>query len=589
MPRSRASAKLTKYRSMRDFSRTDEPSGGSRVARPGHSFVIQQHAARRMHYDFRLELDGVLLSWAVPKGPSLSPTARRLAVRTEDHPLDYAGFEGIIPAGQYGGGSVIVWDRGSWTPEGDARAAMAKGRLTFTLHGEKLSGRWHLVKTRGDGGKAESWLLFKGRDEASDDKLDVIAERPESVVSGKTVAQVAAAPERVWQSNRATEVSDAPIKPTSTKTTRTKAARTTTRAAKRAIAAKPAKRATAARPTKRAAKAGATAKTEVARPSQPGPASKQEMQALLAQLPLGFALTNLGKVLYPEQGVTKGELIAYLAVVADWALPHLARRPLTLVRCPEGLGGHAAGRAKACFFQKHRLPGAPPPVEAVAIVEDDGETVEYMQVHDMAGLVALAQLGSLEIHTWGCHADQLERPDLMVFDLDPDVGLGWDQVALAAFELRRRLHDAGLESFIKTTGGKGLHVVAPITRGRGVGWDDFKAFTKAMVETLERDAPDRYTTNMAKTKRKGKIFLDYLRNGRGATFIAPYSPRARPGAPVAVPIDWEELAHGVDPATFTMTTVPKRLATLTDPWKMIGHVKQSITASAWRAVGGKPA
>ena len=211
--RSTATAKLAKYRSMRDFSLTAEPSGGSPTAHAGHSFVIQQHAARRMHYDFRLELDGVLLSWSVPKGPSLSPTTRRLAVRTEDHPLDYAGFEGIIPAGQYGGGSVIVWDRGRWQPEGDAQAAMAKGRLTFTLQGEKLAGRWHLVKTKSDG-KADNWLLFKGRDEVADDKLDIVAAKPESVLSGKTVEQVAAAPERVWQSNRAVKATaaDQPVR-----------------------------------------------------------------------------------------------------------------------------------------------------------------------------------------------------------------------------------------------------------------------------------------------------------------------------------------------------------------------------------------
>jgi len=202
--RSVAATKLEKYRSMRDFSLTAEPSGESPTAHTGHSYVIQQHAARRMHYDFRLELDGVLLSWSVPKGPSLSPTARRLAVRTEDHPLDYADFEGVIPAGQYGGGTVVVWDRGSWQPEGDARAAIAKGKLTFALHGEKLRGRWHLVKTRNEG-KAENWLLFKGRDEAANDQLDVIAAKPASVLSGRTLDEIAAAPDRVWHSNRATE------------------------------------------------------------------------------------------------------------------------------------------------------------------------------------------------------------------------------------------------------------------------------------------------------------------------------------------------------------------------------------------------
>ncbi|HLL21074.1 MAG TPA: DNA polymerase ligase N-terminal domain-containing protein, partial [Kofleriaceae bacterium] len=176
MARSTAATKLAKYRSMRDFSKTKEPSGGPAPQAAGNSFVIQKHAARRLHYDFRLELDGVLLSWSVPKGPSLSPSEKRLAVRTEDHPLDYADFEGIIPAGQYGGGTVVVWDRGTWSPEGDPHAAIKKGHLAFTLHGEKLGGRWHLVRTKGRGNdKNENWLLFKSKDEAANENLDIVA------------------------------------------------------------------------------------------------------------------------------------------------------------------------------------------------------------------------------------------------------------------------------------------------------------------------------------------------------------------------------------------------------------------------------
>jgi len=545
-----ASAKLARYRSKRDFTRTAEPRGETR-AQPGQRFVIQQHAARRMHYDFRLELDGVLLSWSVPRGPSLAPRDRRLAVRTEDHPLDYADFEGVIPQGGYGGGTVVVWDRGTWQPEGDARDGMANGKLTFALHGEKLRGRWHLVRTRG-GDRGENWLLFKGRDDAASDRIDIVASQPASVVSGRTVEQIAAAPDRVWHSNQR------------------------------------------AQPTVAARRA---ARIVAARAKQPSPATRGESDrdadrrnthALVEQLPLGFPLSNLDKVLYPEQGITKGELIAYLAVIADHARPHLANRPLTLVRCPEGVAGSAQrSRGRTCFFQKHILPGSPAAIEPLPITEDNGETADYMTVHDLAGLAALAQLGALEIHTWGCHADRPEQPDLIVFDLDPDVGLGWERVVLAAFELRRRLHDVGLDSFVKTTGGKGLHVVAPIARG--VGWDDFKAFCKALVEAMGRDEPDAYTTNPIKLRRKGKIFLDYLRNGRGATFIAPYSPRARAGAPVAVPISWDELAHGVDPATFTTVTVPRRLATRkADPWHDVPRLKQSITAAAWRAVGLQP-
>jgi bifunctional non-homologous end joining protein LigD len=204
MARSTAAAKLAKYRAMRDFSKTAEPSGAKAPDSHGNYFVSPKHAARRLHYDFRLELAGVLLSWSVPKGPSLSPADRRLAVRTEDHPLDYAAFEGIIPAGQYGAGTVVVWDRGRWTPTGDPHEMMKRGRLTFTLDGKKLHGRWHLIRTRG-ADNHENWLLFKGRDEASDDKADIVAERPNSALSGRTIEEIAKAPQRIWQSNHVAE------------------------------------------------------------------------------------------------------------------------------------------------------------------------------------------------------------------------------------------------------------------------------------------------------------------------------------------------------------------------------------------------
>lgn len=524
-------SKLTKYASMRDFSVTAEPSGERAHGTTGNGFVIQKHAASHLHYDFRLELDGVLLSWSVPKGPSLKPSERRLAVRTEDHPLDYASFEGIIPAGQYGGGTVVVWDRGTWSAEGNARDGMKKGRLTFTLEGAKLHGRWHLVRTKPQG-KQEAWLLFKGRDDAANDTLDIVAERPESVISGRTVEQIAAKPDRVWQSNRV-------ARPTSLEK----------RAARFA--------------TKRAAVT---------------PRAPANHNDLLTQLPLGFKLTSLDKVLYPEQGITKGQLIAYLAVASEWMLPHIANRPLTLVRCPEG-------RKKPCFFQKHVLAGSPSAIHKLAITEVDGRVVNYMRVDDLAGLVATAQLGTLELHTWGSHADHVEQPDVMVFDLDPDEGMAWDKVALAAFELRGHLNGLGLRSFIKTTGGKGLHLTVPVKRG--LDWDDHKEFTKLVSESFAATAPERFTTTMAKRARKGRIFLDYLRNGRSATFIAPYSPRARDGATVAVPITWEELARGVDPLAFTTLTVPNRLAHLAeDPWKDFFTIKQAITTAMWRAVRG---
>jgi bifunctional non-homologous end joining protein LigD len=537
--------RLETYRRKRRFDRTPEPAGGGGAARERarareeRLFVVQKHAASRLHYDFRLELDGVLLSWSVPKGPSLAPADRRLAVRTEDHPLEYADFEGIIPKGEYGGGTVMVWDRGTWTPEGDAAEGVRKGRLTFTLHGRKLRGRWHLVRTRLDSGQRENWLLFKGRDEAADEHVDLVGEQPDSALTGRTLEEIGSARDRVWRSNRSGDGGGE-------------------------------------------LDAKAAAKTATKSPSRARrePAPPRSTAEMVRALPVSFAFTNLEKVLYPEQGLRKAELVAYFAVVAEWMLPHVAGRPLTLVRCPDG-------RHKHCFFQKHVKEGVPDVVRRIQIPEDDGTEATYMAVDDMPGLVALAQLGALEIHTWVSHADALERPDQLVFDVDPDVGLPWERVVDAAQALRHRLAELDLESFVKTTGGKGLHVVAPVRRR--LGWDEHKGFAHGLVAGLERERPDLYTTNVRKVRRQGRVYLDSLRNGRGATAIAPYSSRAREGATVATPITWAELEAGVDPRAFTVYTVPGRLAELKrDPWAGYDELAQSITAAARRRVGPPP-
>jgi bifunctional non-homologous end joining protein LigD len=534
--------RLANYWAKRHFELTPEPRGGGpRGRRRALGFVVQKHAARRLHYDFRLEHESVLLSWSVPRGPSLVPGERRLAVRTEDHPIEYADFEGIIPEGEYGGGTVIVWDQGRWEPDGDPAEGLARGRLTFRLEGGKLAGAYHLVKTRGEG-KQETWLLIKRRDEAARASGEIVDERPESVVSGRSLEEVAEAHDRVWHSNR----------PPTGKFAQKRAAR------KAAVASGGAAPAEAA--------AAAAAAVMPARP---------DLTTLVRALPADLPFTNLDKVLYPEQGLSKADLIAYLAAVSDWILPHLGNRPLTLVRCPEG-------RHKQCFYQKHPKAGVPPSVLRIPIEEDDG-VADYMMVRDLPGLLAVAQLGALELHTWGCHTDDVEKPDLLVFDLDPDPAIGWDPVVDAARALRRRLEALGLESFVKTTGGKGLHVCAPIRRT--VDWDTFKGFSRAVVERMAAAEPRRFVTTASKAQRAGKIFLDYLRNGRGATFIAPYSPRAREGATVATPIGWDELDAGVDPARFTVATVPRRLGGLDrDPWATMNTVRQTLGRAALREV-----
>ena len=292
----------------------------------------------------------------------------------------------------------------------------------------------------------------------------------------------------------------------------------------------------------------------------------------------GVKLTHPDRVLYADQGLTKRDLAAYYMEVADAMLPHLAGRPLSLVRCPEGEGG-------ACFYQKPPGNSAPGALRRIEISEGTG-TNEYVVVDDAAGLVALVQMGVLEVHPWGSTEKNLEKPDRIIFDFDPAPDVDWKRVVAAAAEMRDRLKVLGLESFLKTTGGKGLHVVAPIAPRDE--WPEVKAFTRAMATAMERDAPGSYTTVMSKKERKGRIFVDYLRNDRGSTAIALYSTRARPGAPVAMPIPWKALTPALKPSEFTVMTVPKKLkAQRTDPWAEIGKLRQGITAKAKAAVGVK--
>ncbi|WP_437593757.1 DNA ligase D [Sorangium sp. So ce1000] len=289
----------------------------------------------------------------------------------------------------------------------------------------------------------------------------------------------------------------------------------------------------------------------------------------------GVPLSNPDKVLYPVQGITKLALARYYEQIAEYMLPHAEKRLLTLVRCP-------AGQGKPCFFQRHEAEGLSEAIRRMAVDEADGERT-YLYVETTEGLVSLIQMGALEVHVWGSRVDRIEQPDRMVFDLDPAPDLPWERVADAARAARRLLASLGLQSFVKTTGGKGLHVVVPIAPRRG--WDEVKPFTKAVADALVRADPTRYTATMSKAKRTGKVFVDYLRNGRGATAVAPYSTRARPGAAVATPLSWDELDAPLDPASFTIETVPQRLASIRDPWAELTRVRQSITSAMLKQVG----
>lgn len=799
---------LADYNRKRDFARTAEPRGKAASSASGNRFVVQKHEATRLHWDFRLEVDGVLKSWAVTKGPSPDPEVKRLAVRTEDHPLGYAEFEGTIPEGEYGGGTVMLWDQGTWAPvPGKSADDIEKGHLHFTLDGERMKGEWLLIRLKPrPGEKRENWLLRK-LDDAHAQAGDALVERGlTSVLTGRSMAEIAAdkqgshslagkrgkafaaemeraashnaaraRPRRksarsagpppfralqlatlvdsvpagngwmheikfdgyraliaaagdrvtVWTRNgkdwtekfaplaRALAALDLPPclidgeiiapdaqgnpdfsrlqavlkrghgsqgeddalafhafdlleldgedlagRPNIERKERLEAllhqAQPPIHVADHVIGAGEAllkamcsagqegiiakridapyrsgrgrdwvkvkctlrqefivvgwkKSTSRARPfsslllaqheggrlvykgnvgtgftldgmSELAARMqpleGQSAAVEVDRADARGvtwlkpelvaevafseftaegnvrhgsfialredkPAAdiapEQAQPAPRAEAP--FAISNRDRVIFPESGLTKGDLADYYAAVAPLMLPFLARRPVSLVRCPQG-------RAKKCFFQKHDSGGFGPHLRKVPIREKDGATEDYLFVEDIEGLMAAVQMGNIEFHGWASRSDAVEQPDRMVFDLDPDEDLDFDQVTRAARDLRDRLADLGLVSFAMLSGGKGVHVIVPLETGHS--WDEHKDFSRRFAEALALAEPERFVATMSKAKRKGRIFIDWLRNQRGATAVLPYSARARPGAGVALPVSWDELATAKD-------------------------------------------
>jgi bifunctional non-homologous end joining protein LigD len=520
---------LQVYRKKRDFGVTAEPRGRTRRGKGGR-YVIQKHAATRLHYDLRLELDGVMKSWAVTRGPSLVPGEKRLAIHVEDHPIEYNTFEGTIPQGQYGGGTVMIWDRGRWYPEGDPHKDYKKGRLDFVLDGEKLKGRWHLVRMRKRGNERQDpWLLIKSDDEvargAPDE--DVLEEAPRSVASGRSMEEIAQGRggSRVWQSNRDGGAEKA------AKTAGKEVARETPMPSKASVANKTSK--------------------------QPAPRRKSAKSAEVR-------LTHSDRVYWVDAGVTKQDLADYYRAIWDWMAPHLVGRPLALVRCPEGTKGQ-------CFFQKHASAGLSEKTLRTVI---DSKGRQIIALDDLAGLISLVQAGVLEIHVRGAMIDRLDVCDRIVFDLDPGEGVEWSAMVAAGREVRQRLKALGLESFVKLSGGKGLHVVLPID---GADWDSAKVFAQALALAMAADDPDRYLAKITKSLRKGRIFIDYLRNSLEQTSVAAYSTRARAGAPVSVPVAWTELGRTTAANQYTVLDLMKRLGRMKqDPWQDIGRVRQTL-------------
>jgi len=833
---------LETYRQKRNFAVTKEPRG-RKAKLAGHSYLIQKHDARRLHYDLRLEMDGVLKSWAVTRGPSLIPGEKRLAVHVEDHPLDYGSFEGTIPKGEYGGGTVLLWDKGNWSPIGDEQKGYQKGHLEFELHGEKLRGRWHLVKMHGKPReKHENWLLIKADDDdANDEKAkDILDELPDSVKTGRDLAAISTE-EPGWSSKTGKIAKKSkPSQEVPRKTAQPKAVesiqqtKAPVKGAKKSVMpdfVEPALAMLASKAPdstrylheikfdgyrlqvridkgrvrlftrsgldwtgrfggrlsaafknlpvttalidgelvvendagvsnfsmlqmdlaakksdrfifyafdllyldgydlrgaplierKEALQAIMTCEPDILRYSEhfeaggetmlrhacrlslEGLVSKlrdapyrsgrskswikskctarqefviggyaisatsskaigslalglyedgklrhvgrvgtgfsaqvaadlfkklkvlrQDKSPFAGRLPAeaardlqfvkpvlvaevefrawtgdghlrhasfhglredklatevvkeqaagvaspapassskppssGVTLTHPGRLYWPEDGITKEGLAHYYAEVWPFIAPFIVARPLSLLRCPDGI-------SKACFFQKHAWKGIN---RFIKLVEDpkDKATEPFLVIDQLEGLIALAQAGVLEIHPWGSSLAALEQPDMMIFDLDPSEDVSWEAIIAAARDIKTRLEAVGLAAFVKTSGGKGLHVCVPLKPK--ANWDEVKGFAKALAESMAKESPGRFISIATKAKRKGLIFIDYLRNGRGATAVAPYSTRARTGGAVSMPLAWDELNSKIGPAYFTIGNALARLSHLkSDPW-----------------------
>jgi bifunctional non-homologous end joining protein LigD len=519
--------KLARYQAKRDFARTPEPSGSETTSADGQPvtperrFVVQRHRARRRHYDLRFEIDGVLASWAVPNGPTLDPTVKRLAVHVEDHPIEYLDFEGVIPRGEYGAGDVIVWDLGTWEPHetDDPAQAVAAGELHADVYGHKLKGRFILVRSRGRG-DGDQWLLLHKDDEYAVKGWDP-EDYPRSVLSGRTNDEVKADPERIWRSG---------LPP-----------------AQASIALHP--------------------------PAIAGP-SDEEMAALDDLGNAGswsvfgrtLRLTNLDKQLFPgrarEPAVTKRELVRYSAQIAPVILPYLAGRPLNMHRFP-------GGAAQSGFWHK-QLPEHAPDWVPRWHNPDAGQdkTTTYLVIDEPAALIWAANFGALEWHAWTALARSPKTPTYALIDIDPGTSTTWDQVLVLARLHRTALDHLGLRAEPKVTGRRGIQIWIPVEEG--LTYEDTRVWVEQLSRAIGAVVPELVSWKWDVSDRSGLARLDYTQNVSNKTLVAPYSPRAAPGAPVSAPISWDELDDpDLRPDGFTIEAMPARLAAVGDLFRPV--------------------
>ncbi|MGH3696365.1 MAG: DNA polymerase ligase N-terminal domain-containing protein [Pseudonocardiaceae bacterium] len=515
--------RLREYRAKRDFSVTAEPAGSASLvgSQAAGRFVVQRHRARRRHYDLRLELDGVLVSWAVPKGPTLDPKARQLAVHVEDHPLEYFDFEGVIPKGEYGAGDVIVWDWGTWQPSGtdDPARAIGRGELHFDLHGEKLAGRFVLVRSGAAQPKGEQWLLIHKNDSHASPGWNP-EEHPRSVKSGRTNDEVAAAPEWMW----------------------------------------------------RAELPASQAAVSLVQPPQPvwDPPSAEELAALDALGSKGWwviggreiALTNLDKVLFParaaEPPVTKRDLIRYHALIAPCMLRYLADRPVNANRFPNGVD-------RPGFWHKAVPSHAPDWLTRWHNPEASPDKTQYYAVLDsVAALVWMANYGAVELHPWTSSLSDVHQPTWALIDIDPGPATSFDDVLVLARLYRVALDHLNVAAMPKVTGQRGIQIWVPVRPG--YSFDDTRTWVEKLSRAVGHTVPELISWEWHKDRRDGLARLDYTQNTLNKTLVAPFSARPAAGAPVSVPIGWDELQDpDLFPDRWTIHTVIDRVREVGDP------------------------